>query len=229
MNFRATGTVRENRTKNCPLPSVKEMQRQERGVFERVFDKEGKLLLVRWKDNNIVTMATNYDTVEPLGKVKRWSSAQNKKIDVPQPHLFSSYNASMGGVDLLDQGVNTYRVAIRGKKGWWSLFTHSINVACVNAWRVHILAHDIKMDLLGFVRAVVRHYLMASEKSPFSKRRPALLPKSITEDGQGHFPKKLEKQLRCRQCHQRARWSCLKCGVTLCIERDCFINFHSKK
>lgn len=56
------------------------MQRQDRGTFEQVYDKQHKLLFVRWKDNSIVTMVTNHDAVEPLGKVKRWSSVENKKI-----------------------------------------------------------------------------------------------------------------------------------------------------
>ncbi|XP_031358564.1 piggyBac transposable element-derived protein 3-like [Photinus pyralis] len=71
MKIRATGTVRENRTKKCPLSSVKQMQKMERGVFEKMYDMKNNLLFVRWKDNSVVTMVTNYDTVEPLETVKR--------------------------------------------------------------------------------------------------------------------------------------------------------------
>lgn len=226
MKLRATGTVRDNRTKKCPLTSVKEMQKKDRGVFHHMYDKANKLLFVRWKDNSVVTMVTNHDTVEPLGKVKRWSTTEKRKIDVPQPRLFANYNSSMGGVDLLDQAVNNYRICIRGKKWWWPLFTHSLNVAVVNAWRLHLLAHKDNMSLIKFHRSVTQHYLKSFGKATVSKRGPVSLPRSIAKDGIGHFPKKLDKQLRCRQCHLRARWSCLKCGVTLCIERDCFINFH---
>jgi hypothetical protein len=60
------------------------------------------LLFVRWNDNNIVTMATNYDSVDPVGKVKRWFTVEKAKVDIPQPLLFQTYNSSMGGVDLLD-------------------------------------------------------------------------------------------------------------------------------
>lgn len=68
------------------------------------------------EDNNIVTMATYYDCVNPVAKVKRWSTAAASKIDIPQPFLFQTYNRYMGGVDILDQCVNTYRTGIRGKK-----------------------------------------------------------------------------------------------------------------
>ncbi|KAJ8928709.1 hypothetical protein NQ314_018719 [Rhamnusium bicolor] len=168
--YRATGSVRENRTKKCPLPSVNAMKKDERGVFNYICDETSSVLFVRWKDNNVVTMATNYDTIEPLSKVKRWSSAKKEKIDVPQPQLFSKYNASMGGVDLLDQAVNNYRINIQGKKWWWPLFTHMLNVSVVNAWRIQNLSCEKNTDLLTFVRSIARHYLRCFEKIQYIEK-----------------------------------------------------------
>nr|CAH7750906.1 unnamed protein product [Callosobruchus chinensis]CAH7763309.1 unnamed protein product [Callosobruchus chinensis]CAH7769864.1 unnamed protein product [Callosobruchus chinensis] len=227
--FRATGTIRENRTNKCPLPPKESMNKEERGHFRYMFDKTNSLLFVKWKDSNVVTMGTNYDTIEPQSKVKRWSSVKKEKVDVPQPQLFRKYNSSMGGVDLLDQGVNNYRISIQGKKWYWVIFTHMVNTALVNAWRIHMLnSGKQKVDLLSFIRSVTRHYLRCFSKASYSKTRPSPpVPTSIVQDEGGHFPGKNEKQLRCRQCHLRARWKCIKCNVTLCIERECFIQFHS--
>lgn len=160
-------------------------------------------------------MVTNHDTVEPLGKVKRWSAVEKQKVDIQQPQLFTKYNASMGGVDLLDQAVNNYRVSIQGKKWWWCLFTHLVNVSAVNAWRLRLLACNEKTDLLTYIRNVTRHYLRCYDKTNYKKRPSASVPKSILQDEGGHFPEKIEKPLRCRYCHLRARWRCLKCNVTL--------------
>lgn len=174
-------------------------------------------------------MSTNYDSVEPLGKVKRWCSTAKEKIDVDQPKLFSAYNASMGGVDLLDQAVNNYRVSIQGKKWWWSLFTHMLNVCLVNAWRLQVESGNKTMDLLPIQREVARCYLRSFQKSTYTRKRPiGSVPASVIRDEGGHFPKKLDKQLRCRKCHSRVRWMCIKCEVTLCLERDCFIKFHTE-
>ncbi|GLV46153.1 hypothetical protein CBL_02869 [Carabus blaptoides fortunei] len=94
-------------------------------------------------------MASNYDKVFPLQSVKRWSSAEKRKVDIPQPKLFSSYNAGMGGVDLHDQAVNNYRISIFGKKWWWPLFTHMLNTTMVNAWHLHKIANkNESLDLL---------------------------------------------------------------------------------
>ncbi|XP_057657394.1 piggyBac transposable element-derived protein 3-like [Diorhabda carinulata] len=98
IGIRATGTVHDNRTKKCPLVPVKTIKKKRRP----------------WNDNSAVTMATNYDSVEPLAQIKRWSSKRKEKMPVPQPQLFKNYNYRMGGVDLLDQGVNNYRIAIHG-------------------------------------------------------------------------------------------------------------------
>lgn len=227
MGFRATGTIRDNRTKKCPLLLPAECKKKERGYFDYVYDEKNLLLFVRWKDNSIVTIGTNYDNTTPLSKVKRWSKEKKEKINVPQPRLFAAYNQGMGGVDLLDQAVNNYRVTIQGKKWWWPLWTHMLNVAVVNAWRLYSMANaDENIDLLLFVRNITRHYLRNFEKQTLQSK-PAIVPRSLIASESGHFPKKLPKQLRCRQCHQRARWQCIKCVATLCLERDCFIKFHS--
>jgi hypothetical protein len=38
------------------------------------------------------------------------------RLEVPQPRVFSNYNSYMGGMDLLDQATNNYRISIKGKK-----------------------------------------------------------------------------------------------------------------
>lgn len=119
--FRATGTLRQNRTEKCPLPTVKEMEKMNRATYESSFDTKNEILLTRWNDNSVCTMATNYDTVAPIQKVKRWCKEKKEKVDLDQPNVFRSYNRGMGGVDANDQGVNNYRIAIRGKMIWYSL------------------------------------------------------------------------------------------------------------
>ena len=44
-----------------------------RADFDFTFDENNELLQVRWKDNNMHTMTTNYDSYESVEKVKRFS------------------------------------------------------------------------------------------------------------------------------------------------------------
>nr|CAH7738745.1 unnamed protein product [Callosobruchus chinensis] len=224
---RATGTVRDNRTKKCPLLEPKAFKKQERGYFQHMYDGVAGLLFVRWHDNSTVTMVTNYGSLEPLNHVKRWSKNANKKVQIPQPNIFSSYNASMGGVDLHDQSVNNYRISVRGKKWWWKLFTNAINMAVVNAWRLYQLSSEEPMGLLQFQRDIVLHYLVGNDKSQFRNRPPGYGPATVRKVNNGHYPEKMQVQLRCTECHMKARWRCEKCKTTLCIERECFKKYHS--
>jgi hypothetical protein len=69
--IRATGTIRENRQKNCPLQASKMMDKNERGSCDHRFDTNNELLVVKWKDNRVCSMATNHDFIEPFNNVKR--------------------------------------------------------------------------------------------------------------------------------------------------------------
>nr|CAI5833783.1 unnamed protein product [Callosobruchus analis] len=197
--FRATGTLRQSRTEKCPLISANEMEKEKRGTYDHSFDNKNEILLVRWKDSSVCTMATNYDNVEPLRKVKRWCKTKKEKTDIQQPNVFQtySYNRGMGGVDNNDQGVNKYRIAVRGKKWYWVLFTSMLNVALVNAWKLHQMVSGDKIDLLLFTRNVTRYYLRFSTKANVKSKNSSTVPRSIVQDSNGHFPQKLSKQLRC--------------------------------
>ncbi|XP_071056085.1 piggyBac transposable element-derived protein 2-like [Onthophagus taurus] len=116
--IRATGTIRENRTQKCPTMDSKTMKKMNKGSSDYRFDQQNQVLCVKWKDNNVCSMLTNYDTVAPFHYVKRWSKATKSKEYILQPKLFSTYNSGIGGVDLHDQCISLYRVSVKEKK-WW--------------------------------------------------------------------------------------------------------------
>lgn len=82
LGFRATGTIRDNRTKKCPVTPMKDMKKLPRASYDHQFDTKNEITIVRWKDNNIVTMRSNFDEVEPLGKVKRWCNSRKQKVKI---------------------------------------------------------------------------------------------------------------------------------------------------
>ena len=153
--FHATGTVREPRLVDSVLQSSKALQKKERGVHDFSFDKKNEVLAVKWHDNAVVTLISNFQQVEPLLTTRRFCRSERKAVTVPQPNLIASYNANMGGVDLLDNFVAKYRVAIKGKKWWWPLFVNYVDVSLCNAWLLYRRVHQDKtMDLLEFRRRV---------------------------------------------------------------------------
>ena len=228
--FRATGTLQKNRLRKCPIPPAKDLKKQERGWLKYAYEEANKIFIAKWKDNSIVTLGTNYDTVDPLQSVKRWSKDMKKNIDTQRPHLCAAYVQGVGGVDLLDKAINAYRIGIQSKKWWRVLFTHMLNTCMMNAWRLYLFANqEDPMDLLNFMRHVTRHYLRVQEGDAQRAATSAAVPQSIKEEPWGHFSHKLPNRLRCLHCHKQARWSCKKCKVTLCIEKDYFEVYHQPK
>ena len=69
---------------------------------------------------------------------------------------FEDYNKQMGGADLLDQVVFTYRYRIRSKKWCWHFFTWTVNALTA-------LFRSKKNDMLEFQREVAM--IILEEKS----------------------------------------------------------------
>ena len=80
-----TGTLRQNRLHGIPLPTKKEVNKLERGYMEAVYHQD--IMVMVWKDNQPVYMASNVDSVEPFGTCQRYSKKEKKYVDIPQPHV----------------------------------------------------------------------------------------------------------------------------------------------
>ena len=66
--FRATGTIRKDRMMKWPLIDMKQMKRKERESYD--YRSDGKIEIVRWNDNSIVTLGSNAYKVELVGTIK---------------------------------------------------------------------------------------------------------------------------------------------------------------
>ena len=99
-------------------------------------------------------MASNFEGVEPVGEVARYSGQERKYVQVPQPHLNSSYNKYMGGVDLLDNGEKNYAVTTRIRKWYWCVYTWFLNICMVQAWRLYRCHMKERLRLLQLQQEV---------------------------------------------------------------------------
>ncbi|KRY27820.1 PiggyBac transposable element-derived protein 3, partial [Trichinella spiralis] len=138
--IRATGTIRNSRTRKIPIMPVDEVKKKYRGFFDHVCN--GTVYACRWNDNAVVTLASNHLTHHPIGSVQRYSQSQQKHVKIRMPEIVRRYNTSMGGVDILDKLLSSYRPRLRSKKWWWNLFSNALNRAVVAAWRLHRELHQ---------------------------------------------------------------------------------------
>uniref|UniRef100_A0A3B4VB30 PiggyBac transposable element-derived protein domain-containing protein n=1 Tax=Seriola dumerili TaxID=41447 RepID=A0A3B4VB30_SERDU len=226
--YGSLGTLRQCRLHDIPFTGVKDFEKMPRGSTEVL--TEGEKLLVRWKDNSVVTMATNAVGRYSEGQASRWSKEKKAFVKVPQPLCFLTYNQNMGGVDLHDLHVSRYRSAIRSKKWWWPILAWSLHSAVVNSWLFFRDVVGSDYDLLTFQRVLSLDLLKRYGKQPLGQGRRSAIVKpqdSTRGDGKHHWPVNTGKRYqRCRRCYNRTVYGCEKCDVPLHIE--CFKIFHGE-
>ena len=126
----ATGTARENRLLNCPLPKKEVFRKKPKWSSD--FATTSKVIVMKYKDN-VVTIASNFEC-STISSGRRYSAEKKSYIVIPQPTVVQNYNLYMGGVDMMDQWVASYRTRMRQKKWWWPIFIYFFDVVVVNSW-----------------------------------------------------------------------------------------------
>ncbi|KAF5276414.1 hypothetical protein FQR65_LT16336 [Abscondita terminalis] len=244
LGYGCTGTIRENRIGNCPLKK-NSMKSSARGSIDSFCNSEKNLIIIQWKDNSIVQVASNCFGVNPTKLVKRYSAADKKYIQVEMPHAINQYNCHMGGTDLMDRNVSNYRIKIRNNKWWWQIFTHLLSASISNAWLLHRISHDnnivakeesfkklATLDLLGFIRYIAQTYLLLGRKKeclgrPKTVKEPLFhnIPTAVTNNTSVfHYPDSF-RQNRCKVCKKNTTFGCGVCLVNL-HPINCFKTFH---
>lgn len=213
--IKATGTLRSNRVIDCPITKCEILKKKERGVFQEW--STGDISIVRWNDNQVVTLASNHTSSAPLSTCKRYSRIQKARINVPQPHVICKYNRYMGGVDLLDGFLNNMRPAVGGKKWYWMQMINLVRLLQVAAFRFYVnLGHETSQ--LDFLRDIVHSHVTQRQ----SHSRSTAVPR-MTDMQVSHYLTAVT-QGRCRQCRKNCRLQCEACGVRL--HQNCFANYH---
>lgn len=95
-NCRYTGTARDDRMRNPPIKSIKEMEKKAvpHGTYDHVTSDDG-ILAISWKDNRTVTQQTwGWSRCSVI----RYCSETKKKESVSCPAVIRSYNANKGAL-----------------------------------------------------------------------------------------------------------------------------------
>lgn len=221
----ATGTIRENRTNKCPIENCKSFGKKDRGSHISAYDSESKVSIVRWHDNSVVTVASNVYSVAPVQNVKRYNRKERRDVQIPQFYVIAQYNKYMGGVDLHDNGIASYRCQVFGKKWWLPLFCNSLDSLVVNAWKIYVI-NEKKISQVDF-KSYVALRLLKTDKTIIQKNlAPAI--DELRYDNKGHLmiSHANKARRRCRICHSHTIYICNKCNVHL--HTSCFVQYHQK-
>jgi len=96
-----------------PIISKKDLEKKTvpRGHTDVLYKDDQ--VLVAWKDNKGVYMASNKFGADTTNNCRRFCRTERKYVTVPIPTMVQRYNTGMGGVDLLDNMVAVYRIPFR--------------------------------------------------------------------------------------------------------------------
>ena len=96
IDCRMTETLRENRGKKCHLKAVAAMKKEPRETMEFVADCKNKIMVCRWMDNFVVTIASTVHVSKASSKDKRYSQEEKKTLEINCPKVVQEYNKHMG-------------------------------------------------------------------------------------------------------------------------------------
>ena len=250
----AVGTIRLNRLGGCSASSNKDLQKAGTGSSDYRTDNNSGIVVVKWVDNNVVQLISNFVGIEPMTSIERWCKKEKKRKDIPCPQIVKQYNKSMGGVHLADMLIPLYRIPCKTKRWYQKIFWHLIDIAKMNAcllYRRHYQQYEDvaknQKSLLVFSFETAEALIHSNKVTPCSSRgRPpkrrstepvtkgkkATVPLPVHDvryDKVGHLPEMQENKNRCRLCDMICRATCKKCNVYLCLleYRNCFYDFHN--
>lgn len=132
-----TGTVQKNRI-GPVSEKLKDDKQLPRGSWDEKVRSDEKACVVKWKDSKAVLMISNAQGSSPVHLCKRWSNEKGRKVDVTMPGVVKSYNKAMGGIDLCDRMISFYRSSMRTKKWTTRVFSHFLDLVCVNCWIMYV-------------------------------------------------------------------------------------------
>jgi hypothetical protein len=84
------------------------VKKHDRGHYDYRFESQQEIMVIRWNDSAVVTVATNMHTVLPTAELERYSKVQHRFVSLPQPNALEKCNKYMGEVDLADNCVSNY-------------------------------------------------------------------------------------------------------------------------
>lgn len=207
------GTIRCNR-KNYP----KEITQGKLKRGEIVSRFSNGLIAMRWKDKRDVYMLSNM----------HHNAKQTVSPDNSKPIVISDYNENMGYVDLSDRMANSYSFQRRTLKWTKKLFFHLFDISILNAY----LLSQYKGTHRNFRMELVRNLTERNEMISRPVQENSSKHQNVEGSGSGHWPLKAKNRRRCAACskngiERRSAVICKLCNVALCIDRNCFEDYHN--
>ena len=87
-----------------------------RSAMDYRCDSNSGIMAVKWVDNSVVNLASNFVGVEPIGKLEKLCRKKKVRKNIQCRQIVQQYNKSMGGVNLADMLLSLYRQLCKTKR-----------------------------------------------------------------------------------------------------------------
>ena len=212
-------------------PSVKNL---ERGQY--LLRQKGDIMAVTWQDKKLVhliaTIPTGNQVNKVTRKVKKNGKWENKKFDCSEIVLV--YNSNMGGVDIGDQRIGTYKKHFRTSTWYLALSYYCLEQCCLNAFvyeQATPLHHQPKRTQLKFQVNLAEQLIGGRTyvKKPGRPSNP--LPEKMRFNRQQfHYPMRIGEANERRDCvvlqSIRTNFKCAVCESPMCPEMFFQVSHH---
>ena len=126
-NTDAIGTLRQNRK---GVPSEIKKSKLKKGEYVSAY--KDKLLVMKWKDKKDICLMSTIHDEAMIEKEYRGQRIKKPKVAI-------DYNKTVGGADLSDAYLVSYRNARkRLKKYYQKHFRHMLDICCLNSYLLYV-------------------------------------------------------------------------------------------
>lgn len=98
------------------------------GSYDYRIESNTNTVCLKRQDTKAVSLMSKYAEQEPLGKAQLWDKSKKEYTNTDQLNIIKEYNASMGGVDMLDANLAHCKFPIRTRHWYMILFWHCVTV-----------------------------------------------------------------------------------------------------
>lgn len=224
----AMGTLRQNRK---GVPSEIKKSKLKKGGHVSVY--KDKLMIMKWKDKkDICLISTTHDD--------KMIEKEIRGQKVKKPKIVLDYNKKMGGVDLSDAYLVSYRSSRkRLKKYYQKHFRHMVDICCLNSYLLYVKSGGT-ISRMEFQLRLIENLILKYHKTvvtPSGRPSKSAPPTRINAPHYPSFiPPTEKKQNPCRRCvvcykngeRRETRYTCTDCNVALCAA-PCFQRYHTCK
>ncbi|XP_065578636.1 piggyBac transposable element-derived protein 3-like [Artemia franciscana] len=200
------------------------MKKRERGTSDYRTDIHSGVIVVTWLNNNTVCLALTYAAITLQDTCRRWNVKDKSRVEVSRPAIVYEYNCHMSSIELADMLVEICRTHLRIRKWYMRICWWLIDTAVCSSWlllRSDVKALTLRRDEMMILRAFRSEaaaglYALARVMSQLKRGRPSaeveespspirscnrIRPKISAEvNGLDHWPRRTEKQSRCKKC-----------------------------